>query len=296
MTRLTDPPDWASKTLDPYLTRLRVQKGLSGHSIEAYRRDVGQFLSFCHDQGIGSVSVIDRYAIRGFLAYLDEAGYARGSIRRKASAVKGFFADLALRGEIPNNPAEQLARPKAPRRLPKALPQRAVIGFIEAIDGEDPVDLRDRAIFEMLYATGLRVSELASLTTSIVGNSTIRVRGKGNKDRVVPVGVPAIESVQRWLAVGRPKLAGTAAGDALWVGVQGRSIDSRGIRRIIQQRAGTFPHALRHSFATHLLEGGADLRAVQEMLGHVELATTQLYTAITRDHLKATYERSHPRA
>ena len=148
----------------------------------------------------------------------------------------------------------------------------------------------------MLYATGVRVAELASLTTAIRGADMITVRGKGNKDRALPVGGPAQLAVERWLAHGRPVLATAVAGDSLWVGVRGRSLDSRGIRRIIHQRAGTFPHALRHSFATHLLEGGADLRSVQELLGHVELATTQLYTAITRDHLKATYERSHPRA
>jgi site-specific recombinase XerD len=149
---------------------------------------------------------VDRRFIRRFLAYLDTLGYSRASIRRKSSAVKGYFADLALRSEVPVNPAQQLARTKKPQRLPKALPQRAVSQLIDAIDGDGPVDLRDRAIFEMLYATGLRVSELASLTTAIGGADSVVVRGKGNKDRVVPIGSPAVRSVERWLADGRPKL------------------------------------------------------------------------------------------
>jgi len=296
VVHIPDPPGWALDSFERYLVRLKVQRGLSPHSIAAYRRDISQFLAFCDRGSIQSLDEIDRRFIRGFLAYLDALGYSRGSIRRKSSSVKGFFGDLALRGDIPSNPAQQLARTKTPQRLPKALPQRAVAELIEAIDGDDPLELRDRAIFETLYATGLRVSELASLTTSIGGADTVTVRGKGNKDRVVPIGGPGIRSIERWLSDGRPRMVGSVESDALWIGVRGRSLDPRGIRRIIQQRAGTFPHALRHSFATHLLEGGADLRAVQELLGHVELATTQLYTAITRDHLKATYERSHPRA
>ncbi len=296
VVQIPDPPAWALESFERYLVRLKVQRGLSPHSIAAYRRDISQFLAFCDRGSIQSLAEIDRRFIRRFLAYLDTLGYSRGSIRRKSSSVKGFFADLAFRGDIPSNPAQQLARTKTPQRLPKALPQRAVAELIEAIDGDEPVELRDRAILETLYATGLRVSELASLTTSIGGADTVTVRGKGNKDRVVPIGGPAVRSIERWLANGRPRMVGSVENDALWIGIRGRSLDPRGIRRIIQQRAGTFPHALRHSFATHLLEGGADLRAVQEMLGHVELATTQLYTAITRDHLKATYERSHPRA
>ncbi len=296
MAQIPNPPFWAVDSLERYLTKLKVQRGLSGHSVAAYRRDLSQFLAFCDRGSIRSLGEIDRRFLRRFLAYLDTLGYSRESVRRKSSAIKGFFSDLALRGDIPANPADQLARPKQKQRLPKALPQRTVIELIEAISGEDAVSLRDRAIFEMLYATGLRVAELASLTTAIAGADMITIRGKGDKDRAVPVGRPAVLAVQQWVTQGRPLLATELAGDSLWVGVRGRSLDSRGIRRIIHQRAGTFPHALRHSFATHLLEGGADLRSVQELLGHVELATTQLYTAVTRDHLKATYERSHPRA
>ena len=296
MSRIPAPPAWSVEPLDAYLTRLRVQRGLSMHSIDAYRRDLSQFLAFCDRASVNQLTDVDRRLIRRFLAYLDTRQYSRVSIRRKSSSIKGFFGDLALRGELSHNPAELLARPKTPQRLPKAMPQRAVSGLIEAIDGDDPVDLRDRAILETLYATGLRVSELASLTTDIVGKEMITVVGKGEKERAVPIGRPAVLAIEQWVAEGRSSMAKPEAENALWVGVRGGSLTERGIRRIMHVRAGSFPHAMRHSFATHLLEGGADLRAVQELLGHVELATTQLYTAVTRDHLKATYERSHPRA
>jgi integrase/recombinase XerC len=168
--------------------------------------------------------------------------------------------------------------------------------MLDALSGQSPLDLRDRALLEVLYATGLRVSELASLTvTDVARDDFLRVLGKGNKERAVPLSRPARRALRRYLDDGRPHLAKAEAGAALWVGTRGGALDARGVRRVVRNRLGTFPHALRHSFATHLLEGGADLRAVQELLGHVELATTQLYTSVTRQHLKATYERTHPR-
>ncbi|MEX0757710.1 MAG: tyrosine-type recombinase/integrase [Acidimicrobiia bacterium] len=168
--------------------------------------------------------------------------------------------------------------------------------MLDSIVGEDPVDLRDRALLEVLYATGLRVSEVAALTVrDAKDRAELRTRGKGGRDRVVPIGTPAQRAVDAWILRGRPQLL-VEQTDDLWIGVRGGSLDTRGIRRVVRQRLGTHPHAIRHSFATHLLEGGADLRVVQELLGHVDLATTQIYTHITRDHLRRTYERSHPRA
>jgi integrase/recombinase XerC len=164
------------------------------------------------------------------------------------------------------------------------------------MEGEKPLDLRDRAILEVLYASGMRVSELASLRVNDVGSDMLRVVGKGSKTRVVPLGRAARQALDAYVAKGRPRLIRDGAGEALWVGVRGGPLGTRGLRRVVQKRLGTFPHALRHSFATHLLEGGADLRTVQELLGHVELATTQIYTSVSRRHLKSTYERSHPRA
>lgn len=288
--------EWAADPVSRYLGRLESQRRLSPHTIDAYRRDLRQFFAFCDEAGVRSFEAIDRRLLRRYLAQLDARGYARSSSNRKVSAIRTFLGDLARRGEVPSNPAAYLARPKQPHRLPKALPQRAMEPIFASLNGTEPVDLRDRAIFEMLYATGMRVSELASMTTRDGAKDVVRIVGKGQQERVIPVGRPAQAAVERYLNGGRPALVQPAARDALWVGVRGGAMDSRGIRRIVRVRAGTFPHALRHSFATHLLEGGADLRAVQELLGHVELGTTQIYTSITRDHLKATYERSHPRA
>ncbi|MBW3667558.1 MAG: tyrosine-type recombinase/integrase, partial [Actinobacteria bacterium] len=185
---------------------------------------------------------------------------------------------------------------KLGKPLPRALPVHTLARVLEGIDTSDPVGLRDRAIVETLYATGLRISELASLRVSDVGSDTVTVTGKGNKTRVVPVGKPAREAIAAYLAGGRSGLAGPHAGTALWVGVRGGEMGPRDLRRVVSRRLATFPHALRHSFATHLLEGGADLRTVQDLLGHTDLATTQIYTAISRRHLRGTYDRSHPRA
>ncbi len=167
---------------------------------------------------------------------------------------------------------------------------------IEAIDTSSAQGLRDRAVLDTLYSTGLRISELASLTVSDVGGDMITVVGKGRKTRRVPVGRPAQESLRRYVDEGRPHLASSEAGRWLWVGLRGGRLDTRGLRKVVNDRMATFPHALRHSFATHLLEGGADLRVVQDLLGHTDLATTQIYTAVTRQHLRGTYDRSHPRA
>jgi integrase/recombinase XerC len=171
-----------------------------------------------------------------------------------------------------------------------------VIHAIEAIDPGTAEGLRDRAIVDALYSTGLRISELASLTVDDVGSDMVTVTGKGRKTRRVPIGRPAQESIRRYLSGGRQELARPGSGNALWVGVRGGPLDPRGIRSVVRKHVATFPHALRHSFATHLLEGGADLRTVQDLLGHTDLATTQIYTAVTRQHLRGTYDRSHPRA
>jgi site-specific recombinase XerD len=282
---------------DDYLTRISAERGLSPHTVAAYRRDLDQFLEFLSRLEIVTLAGADRRVVRRFLANLGSRGYAPSSIGRKASAVQAFFDDAARRGLVATNPSAGLRRPKRPTSLPKALASRAVGSLIDAVDGDDPVSLRDRAILELLYGTGLRVAEMAALTIADVDRAPfLRVVGKGKKERSVPVGGPARDALDRYLAEGRPHLVGDRAGNALWVGVRGGPLGVRGVRRVVQSRAATFPHALRHSFATHLLEGGADLRTVQDLLGHADLATTQLYTSVTRRHIKAMYERSHPRA
>ena len=284
-------------TVDEYLVRLDAERGLSPNTIDAYRRDLGQFTTMCHRLGLERLDEVDRRTVRRFLAQLSTMKYSRRSVARKASAVRAFLGDAARRGTILANPAAGVPQPKRPATLPKSIPASTLERFLDELDGTDPVDMRDRALLEMLYGTGLRVSEVAAMTIGdLDGTAFIRVRGKGGKDRAIPIGEQARDATKRYLEVGRPAMVGPDGGDALWIGVRGGRLSSRGIRRIVQQRLGTFPHALRHSYATHLLEGGADLRSVQDLLGHSELATTQLYTAVTREHLRTTYERSHPRA
>ena len=287
---------WVKPHVAGYLDRLRDQRGLSSHTTDAYRRDLAQFFDYCDRSGVSSIRLVERTHCRRFLAFLDTRGYSKRSLNRKASAVRSFFADAVRREIIELNPFEGITKPKLDRPLPHALSSRMLDHGIEAIDTKDPVGIRDRALIETLYATGLRISELASLTVRDAEGDFVTVTGKGGKMRTVPIGRPAQEAIKAYLQRARGQLAGSAAGDALWVGVRGGALDGRGIRRIVASRLSTFPHALRHSFAPHLLEGGADLRTVQDLLGHTDLATTQIYTAVSRQHLRGTYDRSHPRA
>ncbi len=293
---LPDLPKWASEPVGAYLARLHDQRGLSPNTVDAYRRDLAQFFDFCGRSGVDSVDAVDRRLARRYLAFLDTRGYSRRSISRKASAVTSFYSDGGRRGSLKKNPFEAVARPKLDRPLPHAISSRSLGAAIDAIDTSDPVGLRDSAIVEMLYATGLRISELASLTTADGTKDEVSVVGKGRKTRTVPIGAPAQKAVRHYLEQGRPALESESSGSALFLGVRGGALDARGLRRVVSNRMATFPHALRHSFATHLLEGGADLRVVQDLLGHTDLATTQIYTAVTREHLRGTYDRSHPRA
>jgi site-specific recombinase XerD len=290
------PPAWAEESLTGYLNRLSSQRRLSPHTIAAYRSDLRQFAVFCDGLGLGDWPGVDRKVVRSYLSALDDGEYSRRSIARKASALRAFFTDQVKRGELQHNAAAEVSRPKLPERLPRALPSRVVREILDSLPDATPIDLRDRAIIELLYSSGLRVSELASLTVEDVGSDLLTISGKGGKVRAVPVGGPAIRAIAEWIDRGRGQLAHPQVTKALWVGSRGRPLDTRGIRRVVRDRAATFPHALRHSFATHLLEGGADLRAVQELLGHSDLATTQIYTSVSRYHLRSTYDQSHPRA
>jgi integrase/recombinase XerC len=294
----TEPidPEWGREPVESYLERLTTQRNLSPHTVAAYRSDLAQFLDFVAESGVTGWEMVDRALIRRYLAHLDAAGYARRSVARKASALQTFLADQVRRGMLARNAATEVRRPKLPERLPRGLPSRVLTGVFASIPADTPVDLRDRAILELLYGTGIRVAELVGLRLGQVGGDVLTVIGKGGRTRAVPVGRPARMAVASWVKLGRPALARPGSDDALWVGVQGARLDARGVRRIVQRRAGTFPHALRHSFATHMLEGGADLRAVQEILGHRDLATTQIYTAVSRHHLRTAYDLSHPRA
>ncbi len=290
-------PEWAKEDVQTYLGRLARQRRLSEHTVNAYRGDITQFLALCDKVGRGSLGEIDRSDFRRFFAYLNTRGFARASVVRKGSSLRSFFGYLHQQGDIPANPAGTLPVPKAKASLPVALSQTQLAQALESVDGPAPVDLRDRAILELAYASGLRVSEMAALAVSQVkGKDLIVVSGKGGKDRAVPVGVPAQRAIDRWLEEGRSELAGPRAGEALFVGVRGGRMDPRQIRRVVRSRIGSFPHALRHSFATHMIERGADLRSVQELLGHANLGTTQVYTSVSHRHLRSTHHRTHPRA
>ena len=289
-------PPWAEISVTSYISRLVNQRRLSPHTVSAYRNDLAQFANYCNGLGLSRWAEIDRKTVRHYLSLLDQRGYSRRSIARKASAVRAFFADQVRKGELERNAAAEVARPKLPERLPQGLSSKVVREILDALPGESPIDLRDRAIMELLYSSGLRVSEVANLSTDEIGGDLLTVIGKGEKHRAVPIGAPARRAINDWLVRGRIHLAGPNAGKKLWVGSRGGPLDARGIRRVVQRRAATYPHALRHSFATHLLEGGADLRAVQELLGHSDLATTQIYTSVSRHHLRSTYDNSHPRA
>ena len=297
VARIPSLPAWAAPPVEAFLGRLAGERGLSVNTVEAYRRDLAQFFDFCGRLGIEAVDEVDRSTVRRFQAHLSTRGYASASIARKASALRSFFGDAVRRRVLSHDPAATLPARKRPSRLPRGLSAGALGAMLDSLDDPDPVARRDRAILEVLYGTGVRVSELAGMKVGDVERvDLVRVMGKGSKERVVPLIGEARRALDRYLEAGRPALADASSGDALWVGVRGGALSERGIRRVVRRRLGTFPHALRHSFATHLLERGADLRTVQELLGHIELATTETYTAVSRQHLKATYERSHPRA
>ncbi len=298
MGSVPDLPGWAAGPVERYLHRLEAERNLSPHTVEAYRRDLSQFFDFADRYGCTTLAGIDRTTARRFLASLATRGYSRRSVARKASACRAFFADCLKREVLSANPLAGLAVPKRPRTLPKAVSPTVLGRHLDALgDNTDPVQLRDRALLEVLYGTGLRVSELVALTTDDVErDGFLSVMGKGKKERAVPLGEPARAALREYREKSRPALAGPRSGDFLWVGARGGPMDARAVRRVVTRYLGTFPHALRHSFASHMLEGGADLRVVQELLGHNDLSTTQIYTSISKEHLRGAYERSHPRA
>jgi integrase/recombinase XerC len=261
------------------------------------------------DCGVQDLSDITLRDLRSWLAHLAESGAARATIARRSAAARTFLGWATRTGRLPTDPSVRLVAPKRQRHLPGVLKQAEASALLDvatvAADDEDPVHLRDRAALELLYASGIRVGELCGLDVDDVDRSrrVLRVLGKGAKERTVPVGRPAVRALDRWLADGRPRLATAASGPALFLGARGRRLDPRTARRAVHALLAHVPgapdlgpHGLRHSAATHLLEGGADLRSVQELLGHATLATTQIYTHVSVDRLKASYDQAHPRA
>ena len=287
--------------LDDYAEHLRFEKGRSAHTVRAYVGDVRGLISFAGARGV-AVADLDLTLLRAWLADQRRRGAARTTVARQVSSAKNFCAWAAREGILPADPATRLQAPKAHRVLPAVLsPEQAVAAVQPA--GDAPLELRDRLILELLYATGIRVGELCGLELADIDleRRVLRVVGKGDKQRAVPFGAPAAAAVEDWLRSGRPALATAASGDALLLGARGGRLDQRMARTVVHrataaQGTDLGPHGLRHSAATHLLEGGADLRVVQELLGHSSLATTQLYTHVSVERLRAVPDQAHPRA
>lgn len=279
----------------------RQLTGSSAATRAAYASDVQAFAEWAERAGVSGPAGVTRVLLRRYLAYLGTRRYARRSVARKVAALRRYFAWLVRTEAVPEDPTRGLSAPKGEGRLPRVLSRSQVDDLLEPDPGGGPVELRDRAVLELLYGSGLRVSELCGLgpTDLDLAGGVVTVWGKGSKQRQVPMSAPSVEALRRWLADGRGALAGPdSPADAVFLNTRGRRLGPRDVRRILDRRseAPTHPHALRHTFATHLLDGGADLRAVQEMLGHTSLQTTQVYTHVSKERLLQVYERSHPRA
>lgn len=292
-----------------FATHLRAVRGLSPHTVRAYCGDVEALLRYLADTGGEDLTALNLSALRAWLGGQYRSGHRRSTLARRVAAVRAFTAWAARCGLLDSDPGPRLVAPRPQRSLPAVLrPDQAAAALNAAYRGaaeEDPIALRDHAMVELLYASGIRVAELCGLDLDDVdhGRRLIRVLGKGAKERVVPYGLPAQRALLRWLEQGRPALARPQSAAALFLGARGGRVDQRIVRAVVHATVSAVPgapsvgpHGLRHSAATHLLEGGADLRTVQELLGHATLATTQLYTHVTVERLKAIHDRSHPRA
>jgi len=328
-------PAALSAALADFSRHLDAERALSRHTVRAYHGDVASLLEYASRRGIGEPGLLGVSTLRGWLASQHQAGAARATLARRGAAARAFTSFAHRRGWLAADPGPQLGTPKARHVLPQVLRReeinavlagcedRAQHGFASGPHAAAALAMRDAAVLELLYASAIRVSELCDLNAGGLDaeRRTVRVFGKGRKERVVPVGIPAVRAVARWEEAGRPVLANARSGSALFLGARGGRLDPRTARRIVHARlrdaslgaegvvgpagAGEArpqavrdagPHAIRHTAATHLLEGGADLRSVQEILGHSSPATTQIYTHVTAERLKASYRQAHPRA
>ncbi len=302
------PAPLAAALVD-YRRHLEMERNLSPQTVRAYTGDITDLLQHIARLGGSELAAIDLRALRSWLARQQTLGMSRTTLSRRATAARVFTAWAAATRRLATDSGELLANPKSHRLLPPALTgnevDRLLATAADVADGAGPAGLRNVAILELLYATGVRVAELTGLDIDDLDSERrlIRVLGKGRKERSVPYGVPAARAIDAWLTRGRPPLARPGSGVALFLGLRGGRIDQREVRRLVHAGLADVagapdlgPHGLRHTAATHLLEGGADLRAVQEILGHASLATTQLYTHVTTERLRAAYRLAHPRA
>jgi integrase/recombinase XerC len=322
-------PDQLESVLEAFRRHLAAERGVSAHTVRAYLGDVRVLLEYAAHAGVTSPDGLDIAVLRGWLAGQHATGRARATLARRAASARTFTAFGHTRGWLPTDPGPLLGTPRLRRKLPEVIRQDQMAAVLAAQDGPgspvrgspvpgspapgdsepDPRDqalaLRDTAIMELLYATGIRVSELCGLGLGDLDHErrTVRVMGKGGKERTVPVGLPAERATARWARDGRPVLLTPDSAGALFLGARGRRLDPRAARRVVHTRLAavptvpdTGPHGLRHAAATHLLEGGADLRSVQEILGHASLGTTQIYTHVSVERLTSAFRQAHPRA
>jgi site-specific recombinase XerD len=319
-------PEALTAALAEFSRHLGAERALSRHTVRAYQGDIQSLLEYAWRDGITEPGALDLMTLRGWLASQHQAGAARATLARRGAAARAFTSFAHRQGWLAADPGPQLGTPKARRALPQVLRREEIEAVLaDCVDRalrdlaagqrtQAALSMRDAAVLELLYASAIRVSELCDLDVGGLdaGRLTVRVFGKGRKERVVPVGTPAVRAVSSWEEVGRPVLANARSGAALFLGARGGRLDPRTARRIVHARvasarrppaepaegalADAGPHAIRHTAATHLLEGGADLRSVQEILGHASPATTQIYTHVSAERLKASYRQAHPRA
>ena len=305
----SDTASGASGALAAFARHLGAERGQSVHTQRAYSGDLRNLMAFAHDRGITDLSDVMLSDLRAWLAHQSENGAARTTLARRAASARAFMRWATRTGVIPSDPSLRLVAPQRVKTLPGVLKQDEISAVLDvaavAADDQDAMHLRDRAMMELLYASGIRVGELVGLDIDDLdfGSNLVRVMGKGARERTVPFGGPASTALQGWLLLGRAQVLTAGSGPALFLGRRGGRVDPRQVRSAVHQlmqhvpdAPDVGPHGLRHSAATHLLEGGADLRAVQEMLGHASLSTTQIYTHVSVERLKRSYEQAHPRA
>jgi integrase/recombinase XerD len=292
-----------AELVDRFLEHLRIERAASPQTIRAYSADLARYLEWAERTGIDPVGLTHRQ-MRLYLAEMDRAGYARRTVARRLSAVRSFFAFAVTEGLVASDPSSVLATPKLAARLPNVIPDETLRAMLAAPDPSKPTGLRDRAVLELLYATGARVSEVVGLVVSDLdfGQGQVRLFGKGSKERIVPLYPVALDSVRIYLRDGRPRLARSEAVDRLFLSSRGAPLSADAVRRLFKRSAaaagagaGISPHTMRHTFATHMVEAGADLRTVQELLGHVALSSTQIYTHLSMKRLQDVHSKAHPR-
>lgn len=305
----SDIMEHVAQQIDNFIYYLQVEKNASQHTVNNYRADLEIFVSFAEEQGAGEVlfTQVTPLLVRSYMARLKDCSYSRATITRRIAALRSFFRFLCNQNIIQQNPCKAVHTPKLAKRLPVFLDETEIADILD-LPARDELGLRDLALLEVLYATGIRVSELTGLTIASIdfSNNCALVYGKGRKERIVPMGRKASEALECYLRLSRPKLYSKYEGSPhcrLFVNSRGGPLTDRSVRRVLDKYVNMLastknisPHTIRHTFATHLLNNGADLRSVQEMLGHANLSTTQIYTHISRERMKSIYKNAHPRA